>query len=64
MALRIGKWRQRGMILDYDQLSRVQYRALFTLHEPKILSVIDDFLSVFGRENIKNLRVFCPIAKK
>lgn len=39
--------------------SRVQYRALFAKHEPETLKVLDSFIEVFGRDQIKNLTVFC-----
>lgn len=39
-----------------------QYRELFSLYEPEILSFLDDYINVFSREQIKNLRVYCPCA--
>ena len=40
--------------------SREQFRSLFAKHEPETLKVLDSFIEVFGREQIKNLCVYCP----
>lgn len=41
--------------------SREQYRDVFAQHEPQILKVLDGFLAEFGRDQIKNLKVYCPV---
>jgi len=41
--------------------SREQYRALFTEYEPQILKSLDNFITEFGRDQIKNLKVYCPL---
>ena len=42
------------------EYSRTLYRKSFETHEPNILKFLDGFINEFGRDQIKNLMVYCP----
>ena len=40
--------------------SKEQFRELFANAEPELLAMLDKAIEEFGRDQIKNLKVYCP----
>lgn len=43
------------------ETTKEQFRRLFEKHEPELLRFADAMIEEFGRENFKQVKIWCPI---